>query len=116
MNRLVILAVYLLMVFAIVYGMWAARRMALATFNSPAAARQWQVWRDQSSEEADPQGPVQRRPSRSPEPPALILMRDYFGVCLVFAVAISSLLYGALALMIVGAVARPERPPADRNE
>lgn len=113
MNRYVILAVYLIMVAAIVYGMLVARRITLAEFGSAAAQQQWQTWRDQAIEESDREGPVQRRPSNSNEPPALVLMRDYFGVCLMFAIAMSSMLYGALALMIVGAVAKPDSKDSD---
>ena len=116
MNRYVIFGGYLLMAAAIVYGMFVARRITLAEFGSAAAQQQWQTWRDQATEQADPDGPVQRRPSNSPEPPALVLMRDYFGVCLIFAIAMSSMLYGALALMVVGALAKPDLSSVDSSE
>ena len=116
MNRYIILIVYLLMVVGIIYGMVVARRRTLDEFGSVAAQQQWETWRNQATEESDREGPVQRRPSSSAEPPALVLMRDYFGVCLAFALAMSSMLYGALALMVVGAVAKPDSSPADLNE
>ena len=101
------------MVVAIVYGMFAARRSVVAEFGSDQAQQQWNTWRERAAADADREGPVQRRVNETAEPPALILMRDYFSVCLVFAVAMSSLLYGALALMIVGAIAKPDTNDPD---
>jgi hypothetical protein len=41
-------------------------------------------------------GPVKRRPPTSDEPPALRLMRDYFGICLGATLVFGSLLFGMI--------------------
>jgi hypothetical protein len=46
------------------------------------------------------EGPVKRRVPKSQEPPALRLMRDYFGVSLAATVVFGSLLF----VMVMGAV------------
>lgn len=106
MTRVLFLVVYLVMLVLIVLGMNSARRATLAEFGTAEAIDDWDDWR-QSAAEADASAPVQRRVSPSAEPPALVLMRDYFVVCLLFALVLSSLLYGTLALMMFGAWRAP---------
>jgi hypothetical protein len=54
-------------------------RAALETMDTPEARRQWQAWRD-APPNTRTDLPVERRPPSTDEPPALILLRDYFGV------------------------------------
>jgi hypothetical protein len=49
-------------------------------------------------------GPVQRRVPKSAEPPALVLMRDYFGVSMAGAILFSSVLYWVIAWFVSGIV------------
>ncbi len=46
--------------------------------------------------------PVRRKAPSSDEPPALVLMRDYFGVMLSGAVLFGSLLFAVLAIALRG--------------
>jgi hypothetical protein len=52
---------------------------------------------------ADDASPVKRRPPKSPQPPALLLMRDYFGVCLALAIVLSSVLFATFMFFVRGA-------------
>ena len=106
------LAAYLAMLAAVVVTLLDVRRQSLATLDTPQARAQWDEWRKAAQREATGAGPVQRRVPKSSEPPALVLLRDYFGVCLAAAVTFSSLLFFVLMFTIRGAVggARSARP------
>jgi hypothetical protein len=49
-------------------------------------------------------GPVKRRVPGSLEPPALVLMRDHFAVCLGFALLLSTVLFGTFMFFVRGAM------------
>lgn len=101
------LVAYVALLAAIVGGLFYARQRALAIYGTDEAQEQWEAWREDAQEHAEGQGPVARRVPRSAEPPALVLMRDYFGVCVVIAVALSSVLFGTLVIFIRGALSNP---------
>ena len=95
---------YLVFIFPIVGLTFSARRWALQELATPAAHRQWETWREDVRQGRDPQGPtVARRTPGSAEPPALILLRDYFPACLVAAISFSSLLFAMTAWFLIGA-------------
>ena len=79
-----------------------ARRSALANLATPQSIGDWQAWREEARERGD------RREPKSPEPPGLVLMRDYFGVCLTGALLFTSLLYWVLAWFITGMLRTPQ--------
>ena len=62
----------------------------------------WQAWREDVRQQQTNPGPVKRRVPKSDEPPALVLMRDYFAVLMVGAVLFSSLLYWIMAWFVTG--------------
>ena len=100
------LAAYLVVVGAVVALVCWGRQWALAELASPAAKVQWEKWREDVQAGRDPQaGTVQRRVPQSSEPPGLVLMRDYFAVCLTGAVLFTSLLFLATTWLLVGAIA-----------
>lgn len=87
------LSVYLLTIGGVIGGMYFVRQSTLTVYGSGAAQEEWDVWRDAASERTTGQGPVKQRPPKSVEPPALVLMRDHFAVCLALAVLLSSVLF-----------------------
>ena len=94
---------YLALMIALVWGLFAQRQSILRDLNSPDARGDWQAWRsDVERQQQEPQT-VSRRVPKSAEPPALVLMRDYFVTCLVGAVLFVSLLFWALAGLAIGA-------------
>lgn len=98
------LIAYVALLAAVVGGMFYGRWAAMAVYGSGQAQAEWDTWREDAKEQAAGQGPVARRVPKSAEPPALVLMRDYFAVCLVIALGLSSVLFGTLVFFIRGAL------------
>src|SRR5436190_21268442 len=105
------LAGYLIMLAAVVGGVWYGRRQALAVYGSQQAQTDWDDWRSDAKKMAEQPGPVNRREPKSAEPPALVLMRDRFLVCLLLAVVLSSVLFGTFMIFIRGAMNTPGPRP-----
>jgi hypothetical protein len=105
MHRLLTLAnlawtfVYLVMVLLIAWQMNDLKTNMLAQLSTPEAQADWEKWRADTTKP----GPVARREPKSTEPPALVLMRDYYGVCLGTALFFSSLLFVVTMLLVRGA-------------
>lgn len=98
-----VLAGWIVMLGVVIAGMFLVREQTLATMNTPEAQAEWDAWREaEVNQRADL--PVKRRPPKSPQPPALVLMRDHFPVLLGAAVVFGSLLYAALAFAVSGAL------------
>ncbi len=101
---IIALFVYGLLVTLAVAGMKEARRTALQDFSTPAAGADWQRWRDAAREQSEGAGPVTRRVPASDEPPALVLLRDYYGMCLAAVLGFGSLSYAVLVFLFRGAI------------
>ena len=74
---------------------WSARCFGrsnpVAELSSPESISDWQDWRADVQEQKAHPGPVERRvPKRRLEPPALVLLRDFFAV----------LMFGALLFQL----------------
>ena len=95
------LILYLLTMASVVGTMFYLRERTLITFDTPAARADWQAWREAAAEQSA-HGPVQRRVPKSPEPPALVLMRDNFTVILAGSVIFSSLLFASFMWAVRG--------------
>lgn len=91
------------MLTVIVGGMFMARQETLTAMSTPEAQAEWDAWRESEVNQREDL-PVKRRPPKSPEPPALVLMRDHFPVLLGAAVVFGSLLYAALVFAVSGAL------------
>ena len=84
----------------IAYGRW----QALQIYGTAEAKDQWHEWRtDVVIDEFVDDGPVKRRVPQSSEPPALVLMRDHFAVCLGLSLLLTSILFGTFMVLIRGA-------------
>jgi len=108
---------YLGLVAGVGAGMWYGRQKALDLYGTPAAEKEWRDWVE-ATRKHEGEGPVKRRVPESPQPPALILMKDYFGVCLAGALLLSSALYWTFAFMLQGAffVRTGKQTPRARRE
>jgi hypothetical protein len=104
MSRWFWLAAYLLLVAAIVWGLVAARRWALAELATQQSLGNWQQWRDDVQSQDKHLGPTERRIPKSTEPPALVLMRDYFDISLGGAIVFSTVLYWVIVWLFSGAL------------
>jgi hypothetical protein len=112
---LVLVAGYVLLLGAILWSLTAARKWALAELATPESIRQWEAWREDVRQQEQQSGPVRRRVPKSDEPPALVLMRDYFAVSLVGAVLFMTLLYWVIAWFAYGILHSPATSATDRN-
>jgi hypothetical protein len=111
-------AVYLVTMTALVLGLFRARVWVAQAYGDRGARSQWQTYReDMASQATDTEAPVRRRAPKSVEPPALVLMRDYFSVCLALALVLSSALFATLALLVGGVLikGRDERTDEARK-
>ncbi len=99
------LAAYLATMTAVVLVILEIRRSTLRDMDTPEARAQWQAWRE-AEPNRDASGPVRRRPPSSAEPPALVLMRDYFAVVMSAAMIFGSLLFAAIMMAARGVFSR----------
>lgn len=83
----------------LIYG----RSQALAIYGSEIAQEEWDAWREDAKAMAQGVGPVKRREPRSVRPPALVLMQDYFVICLVGAMLLTTVLFGTFMFFVRGA-------------
>jgi hypothetical protein len=90
------------MITAIVASLISARRWALVELATPQSTAQWEAWRADVRAQQDEASPVRRAVPKSAEPPALVLMRDYFGVCLSGAILFSTVLFWICAWLLRG--------------
>jgi hypothetical protein len=96
------IAGYVVLVGVVVGTMFWLRQSEVADLSSPRAISDWQVWREDVREQQVNRGPVERRVPKSDEPPALVLMRDYFTVLMFGAILFSSLLYWIMVWLTTG--------------
>ena len=94
---------YVAWIAAILSLAFGARRSVLDTLATPQAQAEWDHWRA-AAKDLNEHGPVQRRVPKSVEPPALVLMRDYFGTVLAAGGLFGTLLFAAVALPLRGVV------------
>jgi hypothetical protein len=112
-----LIAGYMLLLGAIVWSLIEARNWALTELATPESLREWESWREDERQQDQRAGPVRRRVPKSADPPALVLMRDYFAVSLVGAVLFMTLLYWVIVWFVYGilrssARSTPDHPPA----
>ena len=101
------LVAYLVTLFVVAGAVVRGRAVALATYGTPDAQSQWDTWREDTKKMAEQPGVVKRREAKSPEPPALVLMRDHFAVCLSLALLLTTVLFVTFMFLIRGALSTP---------
>ena len=103
---------YLLLLSGVALGLWYGRQWSARTLANAPAQAQWQDYRQALAAQAKQGGPVQRQVPRSLEPPALVLLRDHFGSCLLLAMLIASALFATLAFFAIGVARDSAEGPA----
>lgn len=86
----------------VVVATFKARDWAVHQLATPKSLADWQKWRDDVKRQQDHPGTVQRRVPKSNEPPALVMMRDHFGVSLSGVLIFSTMLYWVFAWFAIG--------------
>jgi hypothetical protein len=104
-GNLLWLAAYLIVATSLVLVMLQVRRVTLRSLSTPEARAEWNAWRE-SPPNVRTDLPVRRRAPSSDEPPALVLMRDYFPVMMAASVVFGSLLFAAIMMAARGALSR----------
>jgi len=105
-----ILALYVVVLAALVRGMWVARNQVLASIDDTHAQADWEEWRVEAQRQHAGAGPVSRRePAR--EPPTLLLFRDHFLSSTIVLAALTSAVYFALAAFVRGVFTAPAFRP-----
>ena len=98
---------YMVLVGTVLGSMYYLRQSSIADLSSSESISEWQSWREDVRHQQANGGPVTRRIPKSDEPPALVLMRDYFMVLLVGALLFSSVLYWVMAWFLTGIFSTP---------
>ena len=106
-SKIAWLLSYLAAMSAVVAALLVARGRVIGALGTPEARQKWQQWKEETRREST--GPIQRRPVRSDEPPALILMRDRFPAVVASSVLICSFLFAFLAFAARGALGSKSR-------
>ncbi len=100
------LAAYVALLGGVAGGMLKIRGEAIFLYGTAEAQAEWDAWRADAKKMEEQPGVVKRRAPKSAEPPALVLMRDHFGVCLGGALVLSSVLFGTFMMLVRGAFGR----------
>jgi hypothetical protein len=107
---ILVLSIYAALVGAVTVGMFYARDEVAPRLDTRRGQQNWDEWRHEAADQAAGKGPVTRREPKSAEPPLIVLMRDYFAICLTGAVVFVSLLFGVLVFVIRGIlICQPDR-------
>jgi hypothetical protein len=105
------IAGYAALIAAVVGSMLWARQSVLAGLATPESISDWQTWRSDVKQKQTDTGQAERRVPKSDQPPALVLMRDYFGVLMTGAILFMSLLYWVIAWFVTGIVKSQHEHP-----
>lgn len=98
------------------------REGRLAELTAPGVQADWDDFRAAMRRESGREGPVQRKVPKSPEPPELVWLRDYFSLAVVAWVMLAGVLGGFLVFVAVGAAGDRRRllaedqPAGDCND
>lgn len=104
--RIVAAVAYVALVAGVTGGMFYARDEVAPALDTREGHENWDAWRHEAADQAAGKGPVARREPKSIEPPLVVLMRDYFAVCLAGALFFTSLLF-AVMLFVVHGILKP---------
>ena len=97
---------YLLMLSSVVFGLFQMKDWSAQTFNNDEAVGRWQEWRTDVKNMPE-DAPVTRRVPKSEQPPAYVLLHDYFGICMLLSVVLCSALYLTFMMTIRGVIMSP---------
>lgn len=91
-------AAYAVVSAATLGGLFLLRSNVLSQETSPAAAESWQRWKAESERISHERGPIARRAVTTDEPPALILLRDYFRNVVL---AVEAIIAGVFVFLVI---------------
>ncbi len=99
------------------WGLVETRQWALETYSTDEEAENWNHFREAlRQEQAQDRAAVERAPDRGDEPPMKIWFSESFTSVFLWSLALLTVLYWSMAIMIVGALRTPNRRPASPPE
>ena len=105
LSNIIWLILYFAMIAAIVTGFGRGRKFAVERYGSDTAQENWDSWRSDVKEmDQEKNSPTERRVPKSPRPPMLVLMEDYYLSCMVFSIVLSSALFLTTLFVAKGAM------------
>ena len=81
------------------------RESRLEALSTPEAQADWDAFRDRMRRESGRDGPVQRKVPKSPEPPELVWLRDYWRLAIAAWTVFAGLIAAFIAMLARGAAA-----------
>ncbi len=84
--------------------LWMARRAVLEDSRQTESARAWQEWTHDVREQSRTASPVRRSQPETAEPPAVLLMRDLFPMCIAATILFGSAVFGSFWWLLRGAI------------
>jgi hypothetical protein len=106
---------YVVLLSSAIWAMTAWRQSLITNLSTPEAQVAWEKWRAEAAQEDGTHGPVQRTVPKSPEPPSLVLMRDYFPACLVGLLLPLSALYAFIVWLVCGVLQNEPIRSSEKN-
>ncbi|ADB16755.1 hypothetical protein Psta_2081 [Pirellula staleyi DSM 6068] len=110
------IVIFVAIVGSVAGGVFYGRSQALAIYGDDVAQGEWDTWREDATQMSEGIGPVKRRAPKSLQPPALVLMSQYFGVCLVGSVLLSSVLTITILAFVRGVMSSPTMVDRSRDQ
>ncbi len=93
------LIAYVIVVATVLAALRYGREMVVTRLGDPESVAAWQQWAEETRRPVEPGEPVERRPVKSDEPPALVLMRDHFGSVQAVSLVIGTFLFCFLGFL-----------------
>ncbi|HVU85880.1 MAG TPA: hypothetical protein VHD36_01065 [Pirellulales bacterium] len=93
------LIAYVVVVATVLAALRYGREMVITRMGDPESVAAWQRWAEETRRPVAPGEPVERRPVKSDEPPALVLMRDHFGSVQAVSLVIGTFLFCFLGFL-----------------
>jgi hypothetical protein len=107
---------YLIFAAVLLTGMFIVRQSIVPELSSSQSQADWTAWRAEAAQQDGTHGPVQRAVPKSPEPPLLVLMRDYFPACVLGLLLPLSALYAVIAWLACGVLRQSNESPSPSRE
>ncbi len=98
------IAAYLILIAGSWWGLVTVRARAIHAYGTPQAQMEWESWRTAVANRKAGDPAVRRSVPKSPEPPTLVLLRDYFVPCAAMLLLTETALFVTTSFLLVGAI------------
>ena len=102
-------AAYVLFLAGFIGALLVARHRVLEPERRSAAQAHWEAWREEAAKEVRESQGSRRQVPISPEPPAVVLLRDYFGWCVAIVAVMGSALFASFWFFLHGSLTQARR-------